>query len=176
MKRSQQVLLNVVIYQAVWFVCVLAAAAGRPAIALLAAAIAVAWHLFTAKSPSHELILIAIAAALGACFESLLVASGIMTMTPALLLGSLLPLWMAGLWAAFATTLNVSLRGLRHRYLISAALAAAGAPLAYAAATRMGAILWTHEMTGLVAVGAGWSVLLPILMKCAQRFDGFRTA
>ena len=45
---------------------------------------------------------------------------------------------MVALWAAFATTLNVSLRALRQRYLLSAVLAAVGAPLAYYAGARAG--------------------------------------
>jgi hypothetical protein len=168
--------LNVVAYQCAWFACVLSAAAGRPAIGVGVALAVVLWHLRTATEPRRELRLIAIAALFGVAFESLLVASGWVQMQPGALLGSVTPLWMVALWAAFATMLNVSLRALRPRYLLSAVLAAVGAPLAYYAGARLGALSWVNEVPALLVIALGWAVLTPLLMKSAQRFDGFARA
>lgn len=174
MKRAA-VLVNFVAYQCAWFACVLSAAAGRPVVGMLVALAVVLWHLRSAAAPRLELRLIAITALAGAVFESLLVASGWVRPEPAMLAGGLTPLWMVALWAAFATTLNVSLRTLRSRYLLSALLAAVGAPLAYHAGARMGALQWVDEAPALVVIAAGWSLLTPLLMRSAQRFDGFAT-
>jgi hypothetical protein len=167
---------NVIAYQCAWFACVLGAAAQRPLPGMAVAAAVVLWHLHSAARPQRELRLIAIAALCGAAFETLLVASDWVRMSPALLSGNITPLWMVALWAAFATTLNVSLRALRPHYLLSALLAAVGAPLAYWAGARMGAIQWVHEAPALILVALGWAALTPLLMKSAQRFDGFATA
>jgi hypothetical protein len=69
--------------------------------------------------------------------------------------------------------LNVALRALRPRYLLSAVLAAIGAPLAYYAGARLGALQWVQEVPALLLIAVGWAVLTPLLMKSAQRFDGF---
>jgi hypothetical protein len=161
---SLRIVVNIFAYQCAWFACVLAAAAQRPVLGVTVAAAVVLWHLYTATTPWRELRLVAIAIVAGAIFESLLVASGWVRMQPVL---------MVALWAAFATTLNVSLRALRPHYAWSAALAAVGAPLAYYSGSRLGALHWVDETSALLAIAIGWAVLLPLLMKSAQRFDGF---
>ena len=172
MKRLP-LLVNFAVYQCVWLACVLGAAMQRPAVGLALALAAVLLHLSTAPEPLRELRLIAVAALVGAAFESLLVASGWVKMDSALLLGGLTPLWMVALWVAFATTLNVSLRFLRSRYLLSAVLAAIGAPLAYIAGAELGALQWEQMLPALLLIGAGWALLMPLLLRLAQRFDGF---
>ncbi len=167
---------NVVAYQCAWFACVLSAASQRSAIGIAVALTVVLWHLHTATEPLQELRLITIAAVCGTAFESVLAASGWVRPATMPLLGSFTPLWMVALWAAFATTLNVSLRALRPRYLLSALLAAVGAPLAYLAGARLGALQWVEEAPALVVVAVGWAMLMPLLMKSAQRFDGFAPA
>ncbi|MBK6673233.1 MAG: DUF2878 domain-containing protein [Gammaproteobacteria bacterium] len=166
--KAARLVLNVVVYQCAWFACVLSAAAHRSYIGIAVAAAAVLLHLYVAPAPRRELPLIGLATLAGVGFESLLAASG-WVQSP------VLPVWMVALWAAFATTLNVSLRGLRHRYLLCAAIAAVGAPLAYEAGAALGAVQWVEATPALLLVGAGWALLLPLLMRAAQRFDGFAT-
>jgi hypothetical protein len=171
--KTLRLAVNIIAYQIAWFACVLSAAAQRPLIGMLVAAAVVLWHLYSAAEPRRELPLIAIALLLGAVFESLLIASGWVQMPAGLLLGSVTPLWMVTLWAAFATTLNVSLRALRRRYLLSAVLAGVGAPLAYYAGAKLGALRWVDELPALLVIAAGWAAMTPLLMKSALRFDGY---
>jgi hypothetical protein len=170
------IIVNVIAYQCAWFACVLGAAAGKPFIGMLVVGAVLVWHLSQARAPLRELQLIGIVTAIGAAFETTLVASGLVSMTPTQLLGGLTPLWMVALWAAFASTLNVSLRTFRHRWLLCALLAGIGAPLAYLAGVRLGALQWAHAWPALLAIGAGWALLTPLLLKSAQRFDGYATA
>lgn len=164
---------NVLAYQGAWFACVLGAAAQLPLPGMLMVAGVIAWHLRCAPVPGRELRLIGIAVLCGAAFETLLAATGWVRMEPSMLSGGFAPLWMVALWAAFATTLNVSLRALRSRYVLTALLAAAGAPLAYLAGARLGALHWVEQTPALVLIALGWAVLMPVLMKTAQRLDGF---
>jgi Protein of unknown function (DUF2878) len=158
--KNLRLVMNVVVYQCAWFACVLSATA-------------ILLHLYVAPAPRRELTLILLAALAGAIFESLLVASGWVRFSPVLLLGSVLPVWMVALWAVFATTLNVSLRAYRHRYAVGAVIAAVGAPLAYEAGAALGALQWVQATPALLLVACGWGVLMPVLMRTAQRFDGF---
>lgn len=167
---------NVVAYQCAWLACVLGAAAHRPGIGIFVVVGIILLHLYTAAAPKQELWLIAIAVLCGAVFETLLAASGWMRAESTMLDGGLTPVWMVALWAGFATTLNVSLRALRQHYLLTALIAAVGAPLAYHAGVRLGALHWINALPAMVIVALGWALLLPLLMKSAQRFDGFSAA
>jgi non-ribosomal peptide synthetase component F len=80
---------------------------------------------------------------------------------------------MVALWAMFATTLNVSLRALRARPWLAAALGAAGGPLAYYAGARLGALQLADFHAGLAAIAVGWAWLTPLLLASARRNDGF---
>ena len=168
-----RLLANVLVYQCAWLACVLSAAAQRPWIGVTVACAAVLLHLCIAPRPQREWPLIALATVAGTAFESLLFASGWVRSAPVLLVGSILPLWMVALWAAFATTLHVALRALRRRYLVTALIAAMGAPLAYQAGAALGALQWVQATPALLLVATAWAVMLPLLMRAAQRFDGF---
>jgi len=76
----------------------------------------------------------------------------------------------------FATTLNLSLAWLKRRVVLAAVLGAIGGPLAYAGGAELGALAFVHETTGLLAIGAGWALLTPLLVLLARRLDGFSPA
>jgi hypothetical protein len=170
-----RIAVNIAGYQCAWFACVLSASAQRPGIGVAVASAVVAWHLHTATEPGRELRLIGVAVLIGAAFETLLVTSNWISMEPDLLVGQVTPLWMVAVWAAFATTLNVSLRALRPHWFLAAILAAIGAPLAYYAGAQLGALQWVHQMPALIVIAFGWAAITPLLLKSAQRFDGFPT-
>ena len=167
---------NLALYQCAWFACVWGAATDRPLTGIAVVVFVLFWHLGTAPAPVREVPLIALAALVGVAFESVLVATGwVRVEHPQLLLG-LAPAWMVALWVAFATTLNVSLRALRSRHVAAAALGAVGGPLAYAAGVRLGALQWVDAVPALLLISLCWALLLPLLLKFGQRFDGFTSA
>lgn len=165
--------LNVLLFQAGWFACVLGAAHGLPWIGLLAAAAIVGWHLTRAARPGRELALVALATVLGALFETMLVQTGLVRFDTGTLVEGTSPYWMVALWAMFATTLNVSLRWLRPHLGLAAVLSALGGPVAYYAGARLGAIELTTVGAALAAIGLGWAILAPTLLGAARRLDGW---
>lgn len=166
-------LLNVILFQAGWFACVLGAANGLPWAGALAAVAIVGWHLARARQPRQELALVAAAVVVGAVFETMLVQTGWVRFDAGVLLEGAAPYWMVALWALFATTLNVSLRSLRERLWLAALLGAAGGPAAYYAGSRLGALEFAAVGAALVAIGVGWAVLAPALLAAARRLDGY---
>jgi hypothetical protein len=169
-------ILNLLAYQCAWLACVLGAANQLPLVAIGVAAGVVLLHFAVAAVPERELALVTLSVLAGVMFESALVASGWVRSNDPLLLAGTTPALMVVLWAAFATTLNVALRPLRQRPLLCAALAAIGAPLAYQAGSELGALVLVDALPALALVSAGWAVLLPLLMRAAQRLDGFAPA
>jgi hypothetical protein len=167
------IVVNLLLYQAGWFVCVLSAAGGGPWIGAIAVALIVAWHLARAARPLPELALIGAAVAAGTVFETLLVQSGWVRFDTGMLIDGTAPYWMIALWANFATTLNVSLRAFRSYPWLAAAFGAVGAPAAYFAGAKLGAMEFTAVALALVAIGVGWALLSPALFAAARRLDGY---
>lgn len=167
------VVTNAVLYQVGWFACVLGAANGVPWIGLAVVGAVAAWHIAQARDRGREIRLLLLATGIGVLFETLLVQTGWMRFHAGVWIAGVAPAWMVALWANFATTLNVSLRPLRDRLWAAALLGGVGAPLAYFAGSRLGALELTETVPALVAIGAGWLLLAPALFVAARRFDGY---
>ena len=84
----------------------------------------------------------------------------------------LAPYWMVALWGLLAISLNVTLRWLRRRPWLAAALGAAAGPLAFASGVRLGGAQFIHTVPALVTLALAWSVSIPILIRLSMRFDG----
>lgn len=169
---SLRLLANVAAFQLGWFACVLGGATGRPYAGALVALLLCVAHVVRASSPRDALVLVLIAAGTGAVFERVLLDAGLVSYHDAS--GGLfgVPLWMIGLWMLFATTANVSLRWLRGRTMLAIAFGAVGGPLAYWGGERLGALTLSTPWASLAAIGAGWAVLFPLLLRFARHFDG----
>jgi hypothetical protein len=162
---------NLASFQAGWWAVVLGAAAWQPGLGIGLVALLLAWHLSRVRPFLKEAALIGLAALLGLAFESLLQASGWVAYVGGGG-GHLAPLWMAALWANFATTLNVSLRPLQGRPWLAAGLGALGGPAAYWGGAQLGAMTFHDLGAGLAALAVAWALLTPLLLALAVRLDG----
>jgi hypothetical protein len=167
------ILANAVLFQLGWFAAVLGAAGDLPWLGVLAAAAIAAVHLARAARPLPELALLALAVVAGAGFDTLIVQAGWLRFDSGVLVAGTAPVWMVALWANFATTLNVSMRVLRSRLLVAALFGALGAPAAYYAGGKLGAVEFIATGPALGAIAAGWFVLCPLLFAAARRLDGY---
>lgn len=168
------IVVNVLAFQLGWFACVLGGANQLPWLGTLAAALIVAWHLGQAHRPGREFTLLAAVGALGTLWDSLLVAAGWLAYPSGTLLTNTAPHWIVAMWVLFASTLNVSLRWLRGRPAIAAALGATGGPLAYYAGAGLGGVVISAPAPAFAALALGWAAFVPLLSKLSIRFDGMR--
>ena len=166
-------LANVALFQIGWFACVLGGAHGWPWFGTGVALVVVAWHLARAVRPRDELIVVLCCAAIGAIFDSALVAFGWVGYRSGTLVTGTAPHWLVAMWMLFATTLNVSLRWLRRFPFAAIAFGAMGGPLAYWGGARLGAMEFAEPVAATVALAIGWALLTPLLVRLAQRFDGY---
>jgi len=149
--------------QTSWFACVLGAAREALWAGPLCVAALTAVHLrLLSRKPRREALFIAAAAAFGFLLETGLAAAGALRPVPDYLPSPLAPLWMAALWANFATLLDHSLSWLRGRAALAATLGALGGPAAYAAGERLGAVT-IGGTYGILMLAAAWAVALPRL-------------
>jgi Protein of unknown function (DUF2878) len=157
---------NILGYQAVWFLAVYGAGAGRVWPALVAAALFALWQLAVSAERGSDLRLTGLALALGMLVDGALARSGLLayaSAAPALPPGGA-PLWILALWICFALTLNHSLRWLRGRLIPAVLAGAIGGPLAYLAAARLNAVSFTSPAwQPLAGLALGWAVALALL-------------
>jgi len=158
---------NILGYQAVWLIAVYGAGAERASPALCAAGVFAAWQLACSAEVRADLRLIGLALVCGVLLDGSLALSGLVVYAapaPALPPHGA-PLWILGLWTAFALTLNHSLSWLARRPPAAALLGVFGGPLAYLAAARLaGAVqLSPPAWRGIAVLALGWGVALALL-------------
>jgi hypothetical protein len=169
---TARIVVNVAAFQAVWLATVGGAAAGRAWIGPVATAALLVGHAWSAARPLREIAGLVVIGAVGLAWDSLLVALGLIEYRSAAA-SYVAPLWIGALWMTFGTTLNVSLRWLRARHWLAAALGGALGPLAYAAGAAWGALDLVDWRAALLAQALGWALLLPLTVALAARCDGF---
>jgi hypothetical protein len=168
--------LNFAAFQIGWLSSVIGGAQQMPWLGPLAVMIAIAIHFHIARRPRQELLLILSCAAIGAVFDSALVASGWVEYKSGLFSESLAPYWIVTLWMLFATTLNVSMRWLRGRDALAVVFGLVGGPLSYLAGQKLGGITLVNEAAALIALGIGWAAIMPVLLRLSALFDGISDA
>jgi Protein of unknown function (DUF2878) len=171
---SKNVIINFILFQIAWFACVLGAARGMPWLGVIVTVVIVAWHLYQAKSAKPEIILLCIALIIGAAFDQLMHSTHLLTYQAHGWSDALVPAWILALWAGFVTALNVSLRWMRNKNLLAILFGAIGGPLAYMGAEKLGAVTLNNLPMTYIALGVGWAILTPLLLKLSERFDGFK--
>lgn len=166
-------LLNFILFQLSWFACVLGGAHGLPWAGPLVVAAFIAYQLTRAIRPADEIALLACAAAIGAVFDSLLVATGWLAYPSGQWHAALAPYWIVAMWVAFAATLNLSLRWLKGRMLLAGLFGALGGPLAYLAGAKLGGVVFVEQAAAIAALAVGWGLSMPLLTRLADRFDAW---
>lgn len=166
------IIINAVVFQIGWLCCVLAGANHVPWLGTSIALLIVAWHVNGAISPRHELTLILFAGLMGAVWDSLLVYAGWLQYPSGTLIEGTAPHWIIAMWLLFATTLNVSLKWLKQRPVLSAAMGAVAGPAAYFAGYKLGGVQMPDFIVAMTALALGWALFMPVLMSLSNRYDG----
>ncbi len=169
---APRVWLYFVVGQAGWFVCVLSAARGVAWIGGAFVLATVVWHATRVAAPVPELKLVATAVLIGALWESLLVASGLLVYPGGALIGGTAPWWLLALWALFAVQFNVLFGWLKRRLFLAAMVGALAGPLSFRAGAALGAVRFGDPVLSLFALSVGWAVLMPLMLALARRWDG----
>lgn len=166
MTRAQ--VANGVAFQACWMAFVASASYGNAWLGFVPLALFSAWQLHAAEHRRDEWTLVALAVAVGFVVDTLFAASGLMAYRAAVPSTWLAPVWILGLWAGFALTLNHSLRALQSRFWWSVAFGAVGGPAAYAAAAYgWKAVTFSSTPLALAALSLAWAVVTPLFTSCA---------
>ncbi|MHC5064650.1 MAG: DUF2878 domain-containing protein [Planctomycetota bacterium] len=164
---------NFAIFQIVWFIVVLSAAEESSWIGILAAALWVLLHVFASGRPMAELGLIAAVTVCGVFIDQLAVLSGAQIFADSQTYIGFVPLWIAALWATFATTLNFSLSWMKGRYLLALILGAILGPIVYVGAEGLGALQLGDDPRWLALSGLSieWAIMMPLVLWFARKSE-----
>jgi hypothetical protein len=160
----RQTLKNLVLFKLGWLACVGFAAAGKPLLATAAVAVVALLHLVSVPVVVKEALLLMAAALIGLAWESLLVATGLLIYPGYEGSGILAPYWIVAMWVLFATTINYGLKWVKKNWTIAIVAGLTGGPLAFYGGASMGAVEFSHTLLALAVIGAGWALLLPLLV------------
>lgn len=155
-------LINLSIYQANWFICVL----GGNSLLWLALLL-VGLHFLLSPQRKNDLILAFTVLPAGVAIDATLEAVGLFSFSAA---GVPIPWWLMVIWLTLATLPNHSLAWLQHRPVLSAVLAAIGGPAAYLGGAQLGVatINWDHGLA-IGVLGLVWALFWPLVMHFAGR-------
>jgi hypothetical protein len=171
MTRAVSNLINVGLYQAGWFCCVLGAAWAMPLLGALLASALMAVHLFLAANRRAEVQLMLSSCLVGVVIDSLQQAAGVFTFKQDPSWPLWLPLWVFIIWAQFATLFHYALRWMSGRYLIAAVFGMIGGPLAYWAGVRLGAASFGgNPLMSMLCLAVVWTLVTPALLRLSLRF------
>lgn len=165
-------LLNVTLYQAGWFCCILGAAWGVPLAGAMGGLSLSGVHLLLAGSRKNEGTLMFAACLLGVLVDSLQQAFGLFTFTRDPAWPLWLPPWVFVIWAQFATLFHYGLHWLSGRYVLAAMLGLVGGPLAYWAGIRMGAASFgDNPPLTVMVLAVVWAMVTPLLCRLSDALD-----
>jgi hypothetical protein len=153
---------NLLANQLVWLVAVWGAARGQSWPGVLAAALFLALHLWVQPERGSEARFILVLSLVGYGLDCLWTSAQLAHYRPGGT-GPWAPAWIAALWFSFAATVRHSLRPLLRSWPVAALTGLLGAPLAYLAASRTGAVAFDRPLLSLGAIGLAWALLLPAL-------------
>lgn len=166
------IFINVFLAYINWFAVAILAGIGKPLFALLPSLGVVGIHLLMTSSENRvpQVALLLKAALIGFLSETLFIYIGTVSYPENGSWGYIPPLFMVGLWVAFATTLQTSLFWLHSRLLLSAAFGFLVSGPSYYAGEKLGALLLARPLlTSLLEIGTVWCFAFPFLLFLARR-------
>lgn len=156
------ILVNFILYQAAWFLCVFMENDG----AFIALAF-LAMHLYFSTCRFKDIRMMALLLAIGVLIDGTLSLAGFMTYNVQAIP---IPFWLAVVWLALATLPHHSLKWLKERPFLSSLFGALGGPLAYWAGVKAGAASFSLPLiTSLALLALIWGVLWPFTMYIANK-------
>ncbi len=154
--------INVLIYQIVWFLCVFAGNTGAFLSLFL-----LAFHLVRSANLREDLKMMFVLLLIGVVVDGAIRYAGLISYTVD---GFPIPLWLAVIWLALAILPHHSLNWLKGRPLLSIVFAAVGGPLAYWAGVRFGSAEFNYPLlSSLALLAAVWALMWPLVMVVADR-------
>ncbi len=159
------ILLNLIVYQGSWFLCVL----GGNSLAWIAPLLVIAFLLISPYRKA-DLIMIGGLVVTGIIVDGLLKMAGLFSFAED---GTPIPFWLAMIWVALGILPNHSLRWLHKRLPLAALCGAVSGPMAYISGAKLGAatLNWSFA-TAIIVLAVIWALLTPLILLGSRKLSG----
>ena len=152
--------LNVLLYQLIWFLCILGGNKGA-----IAALPLLLLHLALSGCRGADLKMMGLMAFLGLVVDGTLQQIGFFQFASP---GFPIPLWLMVIWLGLAITPHHSLAWLKCRPVLSTVFGALGGPAAYWAGVRLGAASFDWPLLrSLALLSVIWACIWSLVMYCS---------
>ena len=165
------VLVNVGLYQAGWFACVLGGAHGFPWLGAGIGLGLLVVHFVLCREPGKEMVTVLLIGSAGTLADSIQAFFGVFVFPAGYWSEWAVPLWISVMWLQFATLFHFALGWLSGRYLLAVLLGALGGPMAFVTGERLGAAVFPKGYGfSLSVLAVVWAFILPVSTFIADRF------
>jgi hypothetical protein len=162
--RSWTNLINYLLFQGGWAICVLGAAKGYPHTAAAIGLIPLLLHLLLVPDRRREGRLLAMALLMGIVVDGIHIHTGTLVFA-ANLHPALPPPWILVLWLQFAMSLRYSLHWLRRNRPVGLLLGGIAGAFAYWAGVRLGAAGFGVDVAAaLFRIGLSWVLVMAVFL------------
>ncbi len=152
---------NVILFYALWFVCIATALNGKIVYALVFTVVSCSLHFLIIQDKLKEFLLLCFVVTIGFCLDTFFVSQSLIDYrSPNHFDERIAPLWVLCLYAFFATTFNHSMQWMQNRPFTSALFGGVGGPLTYWAGQRVGVVTIPASST-FVLIAIVWTFLVP---------------
>lgn len=163
------VFINAVLFQMLWFACVLGSSYSLLWPAALMIGVMLVWQLHPSRRHPNDIKVLIIAIVLGLIIDTAWVALGFMDFNDPRPFLWLSPAWIIIMWAGFALTINHSMNWLSLHPVLPALMGLVGGPLAYFTGRRLGAVEYlTDPLLISCMLAIAWALALSILVMVGQ--------
>lgn len=163
------IIINAVLFQILWFSCVVGGAKELLWPSILAGIILATWQLQAKNRHQTDVCLILAALIMGLIIDTAWTVFGVLEFAGARVIDPIAPVWILILWVGFSLTVNHSMSWLNSKFYLPAAVGFIGGPMSYLAGLRLGAVdyLMSPWIVSLL-LGIVWAIALTILVKISQ--------
>lgn len=156
------ILINITLYQIIWFVCVLY---GNPGGLIGLGGLAL--HLIFSRHRAADGKIIVSFLVAGLVIDSAMQLAGVLAFPGQ---SWPIPFWLAVIWGGLATLPLHSLRWMQGRHVVNIMFGGMGGPLAYWAGVKMGAAVFPQsQILSLVSLAVVWALFWPMAMHFCAR-------
>jgi len=160
-------LLNAILFNVAWLLCVL----GGNQVAIASATALLLLHFLLISKVHMEFIFILVVAFIGFSIDSFLFSAGVLVDQSS---SSLAPWWLLALWLCFATTLNHCFQFLHQRLLLAAILGPLSGTLSYLSGANLSGLSYGVGFPVVVAIHiVCWAILFPLFIVMARKFSQY---
>jgi hypothetical protein len=168
-KLNTPVLINAVLFQTLWFACVLGSSHALLWPAALVMAVMMLWQLHPSRRHPNDIKVLITAIVLGLIIDTVWVTFGFMDFNDPRPFQWMSPAWIIIMWAGFALTIKHSMNWLSVHPMLPPLMGLIGGPLAYFAGRRLGAVEYlTDPMLISCMLAIAWAIALSILVMVGQ--------